>query len=66
MYLVCLMSLLGGPRREAIDKLIIARTRFWPQFMIRPVLTLLIEQSIAGQRLPRNRSITRSSICRLR
>jgi diguanylate cyclase (GGDEF)-like protein len=47
MYLVCLMSLLGGPRHEAIDKLIIAaHSVLAAQFMIRPVLTLLIEQSI--------------------
>ena len=50
MYLVCLMSLLGGQRREAIDKLIIvAHSILAAQFMIRPVLTLLVEQGIAAE-----------------
>ena len=49
MYIVCVMSLLGAQRREAIDKLIIAtHSLVAAQFMIRPVLTLLIEQGIAA------------------
>ncbi|MBX7501745.1 GGDEF domain-containing protein [Qipengyuania sp. YG27] len=49
MYLVCVMSLLGAQRREAIDKLIIAtHAVMGAQFMIRPVLTLLVEQAIAA------------------
>ena len=49
MYIVCVMSLLGAQRREAIDKLIIAtQSLVAAQFMIRPVLTLLIEQGIAA------------------
>ena len=44
------MSLLGGQRREAIDKLIIvAHSILAAQFMIRPVLTLLVEQGIAAE-----------------
>lgn len=47
MYLVLIMALLGAQRREAIDKLIIVMySLLGAQFMIRPVLTLLIEQSI--------------------
>ena len=49
MYLVCIMSLLGAQRREAIDKLIIVtHAILGAQFMIRPVLTLLVERSIAA------------------
>ena len=49
MYLVCIMSLLGAQRREAIDKLIIVTHAIvGAQFMIRPVLTLLIEHAIAA------------------
>lgn len=47
MFLVCIMSLLGAQRREAIDRLIIAtQALVAAQFMIRPVLTLLIEHAI--------------------
>lgn len=47
MFLVCIMSLLGAQRREAIDKLIIGtQALVGAQFMIRPVLTLLIEHAI--------------------
>lgn len=50
MYIVGVMSLLGGQRREAIDKLIIvAHSILAAQFMIRPVLTLLVEQGIAAE-----------------
>ncbi|WP_417318556.1 GGDEF domain-containing protein [Erythrobacter aureus] len=47
MYLVLVMALLGAQRREAIDKLLILmHALLAAQFMIRPVLTLLVEQSI--------------------
>ncbi len=47
MYLVLIMTLLGAQRREAIDRLIITmHALLAAQFMIRPVLTLLVEQTI--------------------
>ena len=47
MKLACVMILLGAPRREAIDKLIIGmQMLFAAQFLIRPSLTLLVESSI--------------------
>lgn len=47
MYLVALMTLLGAARRDAIDHLIIGlQALLAAQFMIRPVLTLLVEQNI--------------------
>ena len=49
MYLVSVMTLLGAHQREAIDKLIIfTQSLLAAQFLIRPVLTLLVESSIAA------------------
>ncbi|QZD95839.1 GGDEF domain-containing protein [Qipengyuania gelatinilytica] len=49
MYLIGTMTLLGAHQREAIDKLIIAvQALLAAQFLIRPVLTLLVESSIAA------------------
>ncbi|UOR15300.1 GGDEF domain-containing protein [Qipengyuania aquimaris] len=49
MYLIGVMTLLGAHQREAIDKLIIAaQALLAAQFLIRPVLTLLVESSIAA------------------
>ena len=45
--LVCMMILLGAPRREAIDKLIIAfQAVMAAQFFVRPSMTLMVENSI--------------------
>ena len=47
--LVCMMILLGAPRREAIDKLIIAFQGVTAmQFFVRPSMTLLVENSFAA------------------
>ena len=49
MYLVSVMTLLGAHQREAIDKLIIfTQSLLAAQFLIRPVLTLLVESAIAA------------------
>ena len=49
MYVISVMILLGAHKREAIDKLIIfTQALFAAQFLIRPVLTLLVESSIAA------------------
>ena len=49
MYLVLIMALLGAPRREAIDKLIIlVHAIHGAQFFVRPILMLMIEQNIAA------------------
>jgi diguanylate cyclase (GGDEF)-like protein len=50
MKLACVMILLGAPRREAIDKLIIGMQMvFAAQFFIRPSLTLLVEANINAE-----------------
>ena len=47
MKLMTMMTLLGAPKRDAIDKLIIAMQGIYAaQFFIRPSLTLLIEKQI--------------------
>ena len=47
MYVIAVMSLLNSHRREAIDKAIIAmQIILAAQFMIRPMLTLLVEGSV--------------------
>lgn len=49
MYVIGVMTLLGAHQREAIDKLIIAvQALLAAQFLVRPVLTLLYENSIAA------------------
>lgn len=49
MYIIGVMILLGAHQREAIDKLIIfMHALLAAQFLIRPVLTLLFESSIAA------------------
>lgn len=49
MYVISTMILLGAHQREAIDKLIIfTQAVLAAQFLIRPVLTLLVESSIAA------------------
>ena len=49
MYVIGVMSLMNAHRREAIDKLIIAmQVLLAAQFLIRPVITLMFERSIAA------------------
>ncbi|MBX7540930.1 GGDEF domain-containing protein [Qipengyuania sphaerica] len=49
MKLVCMMGLIAAPKREAIDRLIIfMQGLIAAQFLIRPSITLMVEQAVTA------------------